>query len=276
MSSYEYDVNTLREICPIFVEQDLDSEKQQSSSITYDLSDYEASLMKNRDNYISKVEQGNLYIDKLLALEEKYFIQKYGEEIYKYMLEQRKMFMDSKNVQECKSSVFANSQTINVTSDLIYLVPNLINDLSGEYEQYKILQESDMDNVASKVKINNKEINENIFDLYGETSVNQRKIEYRHEEIMKVNVMNNMITMVYYFILIGLLVYFAYKNELNLGKKWILYLLLFLFPLIIYPFLFHYIKKLFVYLSSHMEIHGPKNAFLNQKLDMDFLDKHDI
>lgn len=276
MSSYEYDVNTLREICPIFVEQDLESEKQKSSSITYDLSEYEASLMKSRDDYISKVEQGNLYIDKLLALEEKYFIQKYGQEIYNYMLEQRKRFMDSKNVQECKSSVFSGSETIAVNSDLTYLVPNLINDLSGEYEQYKILQESDMDNVASKVKVNNKEINENIFDLYGETSVNQRKIEYRHEEIMKVNVMNNMITMVYYFILIGLLVYFAYKNELNLGKKWVLYLLLFLFPLIIYPFVFHYIKKLFIYLSSHMEIHGPKNAFLNQKLDMDFLDKHDI
>ena len=46
--------------------------------------------MKTRDDYMSKVEQGNLYIDKLLALEEKYFTQKYGPEIYNYMLQQRK------------------------------------------------------------------------------------------------------------------------------------------------------------------------------------------
>ena len=93
---------------------------------------------------------------------------------------------------------------------------------------------------------------------------------------MKVNVLNNMITMGYYFVLIALLLYLVYKEQLELGNKWFIYVLLILFPILIYPFIFYYIKKLFSYLSNHMEIHGPKNAFLNQKLDMEFLDKHDI
>jgi hypothetical protein len=275
MSSYEYDVNTLKQICPIFVEEQV-SEDQRASSLTYDINQYEASLMKTRDDYMSKVEQGNLYIDKLLALEEKYFTQKYGPEIYNYMLQQRKRFMDTKNAQECKTSVFADSQVTAVTEDMAYLVPNMIDDLSGEFQQYKLLQSTNLDSISDKVKINNKEINENIFNLYGETSVNQRKIEYRHEEIMKVNVLNNMITMGYYFVLIALLLYLVYKEQLELGNKWFIYVLLILFPILIYPFIFYYIKKLFSYLSNHMEIHGPKNAFLNQKLDMEFLDKHDI
>lgn len=278
MSSYNYDVDALRQICPIFVETEESKQAQRSPSVTYNVSEYEAGLLKARDDYIAKVEQGNLYIDKLLALEEKYFKQKYGEGIYEYMLQKRNDFINNKNIEECKSgAAFGDSPFIeDPANDIGYLVENLKNDLINEYDLYNTLKNNNYEQISKKVTQNNKELNENILDLYGQTSVNQRKIEYRHDEIMKITSMNNMVTLVYYFLFIVMMMYFAYKKQLNLGKKWLIYLLVIIFPIFIYPFMFYYLKKLFVYLSNNMEIHGPKNAFMNQKLDMNFIDKHDI
>ena len=267
-SSYDYDSKILSEICPIFTEQTIsDSDKE---SLLYSLTPYEGEIMKSRDNYFTKVEQGNLYIDKLLDFEKKYFESKYGEGIYQYMKEKRKEFIDKDIQTKCEGI-----SCTTVSKDKIP-IETMIEDLKTEYETYKILKSKNIVENSKNLISNQKQIQEDILDLYGETSVNQRKIEYRHEELMKISYMNNLITILYYLVLIFVLIYFLLTEQLNLSNNWPIYILLFVFPLYIYPFIFRYIKKLFLYLSSKMEIHGPKNAFLNQKLDMDFLDKHDI
>ena len=65
-------------------------------------------------------------------------------------------------------------------------------------------------------------------------------------------------------------------DKLNLMSNLVYYVIVILFPIFIYPFIFKNIKKLFAYLSLNMEIHGPKNAFLNTEIDINFIDNHDI
>ena len=283
MTNYQLDIELLNDLCPAFVSAiDDEPSLDQKQQTLYNITQNEGNIMKLRDDYITRVEVGNHYVDKLLDDERKYFTKKYGEEIYNYLLNKRSAFSNAKTVQNCNFHLIKDNDDsstplpITINNDIQYLIPNLLQDLSSEYLLYNQLNNIKNVNVLNNLKNNKSSINKNLNDLYSKSSVNQRKIEYRQEEIDNLNYINNVISLFYFFILIFYFIYLTVNNQLKLLSNWWFYIILILFPIFIYPVLFHYIKKIFNLLSFKMEFHGPKNAFLNKKFDLKFIDNHDV
>lgn len=104
MGDYNLDINILKEICPIYNDH-VDQESDLNANTTYNISENEGTIMLLKDRYITKVEYGNSYIDKLLKTEEDYFKRKYGEEVYNYLLSKRNDFIDKENSATCSSII---------------------------------------------------------------------------------------------------------------------------------------------------------------------------
>ena len=282
MTNYQLDIELLNDLCPTYISSISDSTTpSQRDSSLYNITQHEGNVMKLRDNYITKVEYGNQYIENLLMNEKEYFTKKYGKEIYDYLLQKRAAFSNNKTIQNCNSHLSTSSPenenlVISNFSDISYLVPNLVQDLSSEYSVYQKLNNIKNVNVLDNLKNNTTTINKDLNDLYSKSSVNQRKIEYRQDEIDDLNYINNIISFVYFIILILYFMYLSINNQLNFLSNWWFYIILILFPIFIYPVIFYYIKQLFNALSFKMEFHGPKNAFLNKQFDLKFIDNHDV
>jgi hypothetical protein len=274
MGDYELDMEMLKNICPIY--NDTLEEEETNNNNTYNFTQLEGEMMLLKDKYFAKVEYGNDYINKLKDNEEEYFKRKYGEEIYNYMKDQRNKFVNSKINEICSSklNIGNESMDINNISDISNLLPKLNIDISNEYKLYDELNDQDYNNETSNISniINNtNSIKAELSHLYSKSSLDKRKIEYRQQEIQDINYYNNMITIIYFFILILYFLYLIINNELNIGRSWFVYIIIIIFPVYIYPVLFYYVKKLFNYLSINMELHGPKNAFINEDIKFDFL-----
>lgn len=273
MGDYELDMEMLKNICPIYNDT---LEEEETNNNTYNFTQLEGEMMLLKDKYFAKVEYGNDYINKLKDNEEEYFKRKYGEEIYNYMKDQRDKFVNSKINEICSSklNIGNNAMDINNISDISNLLPKLNIDISNEYKLYNELNDQDYNNETSNISniINNtNSIKTELSHLYSKSSLDKRKIEYRQQEIQDINYYNNMITIIYFFILILYFLYLIINNELNIGRSWFVYIIIIIFPVYIYPVLFYYVKKLFNYLSINMELHGPKNAFINEDIKFDFL-----
>lgn len=272
MGDYELDMEMLKNICPIYN----DTLEEEQSNNTYNFTQLEGEMMLLKDKYFAKVEYGNDYINKLKNNEEEYFKRKYGEEIYNYMKDQRDKFVNSKINEICSSklNIGNDSMDINSINDISNLLPKLNIDISNEYKLYNELNGQDYNNKISNISniINNtNSIKSELSHLYSKSNLDKRKIEYRQQEIQDINYYNNMITIIYFFILILYFLYLIINNELNIGRSWFVYIIIIIFPVYIYPVLFYYVKKLFNYLSINMELHGPKNAFINEDVKFDFL-----
>ena len=273
MGDYELDMEMLKNICPIYNDT---LEEETNNNNTYNFTQLEGEMMLLKDKYFAKVEYGNDYINKLKDNEEEYFKRKYGEEIYNYMKDQRDKFVNSKINEICSSklNIGNDSMDINNISDISNLLPKLNIDISNEYKLYNELNDQNYNNETSNISniINNtNSIKAELSHLYSKSSLDKRKIEYRQQEIQDINYYNNMITIIYFFILILYFLYLIINNELNIGRSWFVYIIIIIFPVYIYPVLFYYVKKLFNYLSINMELHGPKNAFINEDIKFDFL-----
>ena len=276
--NYDIDVDVLREVCPIFNDQ----QKLSSLDTRYKISEYGANILNLKDTYITQVEVGNRLIENILRTEEEYFSEKYGPQLYEYLKSKREDYMKEKLISECdqaKSRILGPGSTTNIlfeSADMGKLLPNLKTDISDNVSMYNKFQDNaylnDIQDISKKTDI----LNKNIVDMYSKSSVSQRKIEYRSEELKKMNKWNNIITTVYYALVVFYMVYLFGTDKLNIKKNLLFYTILLLFPPIIYPWIFKQIRKLLKYLSFNMELHGPKNAFLNQEIDLNFVDNHDI
>ena len=85
-------------------------------------------------------------------------------------------------------------------------------------------------------------------------------MEYREEELKKVNFANNILTVLYYIVLLCYFMFLLSNNQLNLLRNSVIYVILIIFPIILYPIIFKYIKKMYNKLNENVEIHGPKKC----------------
>lgn len=278
MGDYNLDVEMLKEICPIYNETIQDQEDRYSNTV-YNISNTDAELIQLKDEYMARVEYGNAYIEKLIKAEKEYITSKYGPEIYDYLKNKRDAFTQSKNHEQCVTTIYNNSgitnEMINNSNDISFIIPNLQIDLSNEYQLFEKIKDKDP-SIITNLKNNTSIMNKSLQDLYSKNSTNQRKIQYRQEELSTITKYNTYLS---YFYFIFIMVYFTVliiQGNLNLNKYWLFYIILIIFPVYIYPFIFYYLKKLLGFLSLNMEFHGPKNAFLNKQIDLNFIDNHDI
>ena len=280
-NDYNIDVEILKEVCPIYNDS-LDNVDANNRNITYNVSEYEANLLGLKDSYTLQVELGNSMINSIINKEEEYFNQKYGPDLYNYLKLQRKRYMNEKLMSDCKAAEITlgiNSGDSDITidiADISGLIPDIQKDISNNLKIYnefnKMKYLDSMGDINKKTDI----LNKNIVDMYSKTSVNQRKIEYREEELKKVNFINNMITVLYYIVLLCYFMFLFANNQLNLLRNAFLYVILIIFPIILYPIIFKYKKKMYNRLNQNVQLHGPKNAFVNKEINLKFVDNHDI
>ena len=274
MTDYKIDVDYLKEICPIY-----NQAAQSNIKNRYAVSEYDANMLQLKENYIMQVEVGNRLIGNILKAEKEYFEEKYGEKLYDFLKEKRDDFMKKNIASDCNSmrQYIKGDEILKIEkADVGNLVSELKNDLSNNLDIYDKFQNSTYINTMRDISKQTDILNDAVSELYSKNSVNQRKIEYREEELKKVDKINGWITILYYIIVFVYFLYLISIDKLNLMSNLVYYVIVILFPIFIYPFIFKNIKKLFAYLSLNMEIHGPKNAFLNTEIDLDFIDNHDI
>jgi len=271
MVDYQVDMEMLKNICPVYNDY-VQDETENNANNTYNFTQLEGEIMLLKDKYFAKVEYGNQYIDKLDTAEKEYFEKKYGPEIYAYLKDKRNEFIELKSKDECQRMLSTDGQDFNV-NDIGSFIVNLQRDICDEYIVYQELESQKNDNILNIKNINDNTttITDELSKLYSKSSLDKRKIEYRQEEIQKINYYNNMITIFYFFVLFMYFLYLVVTEKLNIGRSWFIYIILIIFPIYIYPFLFYYIKKLFTFLSINMELNGPKNVFINEDVKFDFL-----
>lgn len=271
MVDYQVDMEMLKNICPVYNDY-IQDETANNANNTYNFTQLEGEIMLLKDKYFAKVEYGNQYIDKLNAVEKDYFEKKYGPEIYRYLKDKRDQFIESKSKEECQSMLLSDGSDFDV-DEIGNFIQNLQRDISNEFKLYNELESQSNENIANIDNINDNTttIKDELSKLYSKSSLDKRKIEYRQEEIQKINYYNNMITIFYFFVLFMYFLYLVVTEKLNIGKSWFIYIILIIFPIYIYPFLFYYIKKLFTFLSINMELSGPKHVFINEDVKFNFL-----
>ena len=75
----------------------------------------------------------------------------------------------------------------------------------------------------------------------------------------------------YHFILICIFIFLYVKDSLNFNKNKILYIIVVLFPLL-YKYCFALLLYLYNIIKNNIILSGPKNAFLNDNDNLNFLD----
>ncbi len=249
----------LMDICPSIFTSNQDGPIVSGKDIEFDIKNFVNSdtITMYQKKYFDKVEEGNRYLDELEEIEEQYFKAKYGEKIYKHIKNKRKSYI-GKSIE--------NQGQQNSCGDFWILthLHTIYNDISGiNTHDFK------------KLKKNMGIIEDDVTKMINETETNKRKVEYRHDVALDVQVQSQIATYIYYFILICIFIFLFSRNALNIKKNIILYGVIILFPLI-YRYIFIglvYVYNLIEYYFTHR---GPKNAFLDNTIDLQFLDDYDI
>jgi hypothetical protein len=287
MTDYNVDLDLLKEVCPVYnLNLRVESEKN-DSNVLYTLSDYDIDILNSRNEYINRVETGNKYIDNLKEVEEEYFTKKYGKGIYNYLLAKRDAYIQYQDNVSNKSKddscsiniISSNNDGTFESSDVNDLANQLHEDISGTFQMYQSLnnlKDADFQTLNNNVQ----DVQSKIEDIYKQNQTNQRKIEYRKEEMLNIDYYDSVITYVYLIFLFLYLIYLIIMQQLNIMQNWYFYILLIIFPIFIYPIIFHYANKLLMYLKGNMNtFHGPKTAFINNIIDpedVELLNKYDV
>lgn len=199
-------------------------------------------------DYKLKIKSGQQFHKKLNDLEEDVFINFYGPDekkwkpVYDKWKEKRNSNIDSLTKKQCR---YISSTSPLSDDDLILEIKEKIKTLS-------YLEKINVDNYVN--------------DYLSETSdpnLDIRKMQYRSIEEDKLHVYNSYINWIYYLVFITLLLLLYSQSKLNIMKNFIVYIGLFLLPIVIYPYTF----KLFQYVSEYIYNEAkntlPQNAFMN-------------
>jgi hypothetical protein len=188
--------------------------------------------------YKNDVEFVNSFQEQVRDDEKRYFEQKYGPTVYKYLINKRLEYNN-------EIDVFINDQKFPTCPDTKKECKDEIN--------------------------KNDEINlQNFKDLYNKISqfypsVNSnttyRKIEYRDKEHELLMTINSIINIIYYVLLFFMVILLASSNKLLIKERFLIYLLLLVLPFL-YPYIFNFFKKILDGFFVGKELHGPKNAFV--------------
>ena len=244
-------ISDLQEICPsIYTSNVLGTP---DIDISYSIDFNGDSILEYQQQYFNKVEEGNNYIKELQEIEKLYFTKKYGENIYKYIIDKRNKYIQDEVL--CTSSSSSN----------------IVQDISYEYNIYNTFNNGVLDKQINLLNDNNDMITKNVNKMQNENELNSRKIEYRKSMSNNVLNLNRIITTLYYFILLCIFIYLFIDDKLMIHKRKFLYIILILFP-ILYKYVYKFILFLYAKITNNFDVHGPKNAFLDETPPLRFLD----
>ena len=254
LEKLSFNAYTLKDMCPsIFSSGEVQTAGIAQSSLDVEFTENDDDRLLQQKKYYDKVEEGNRYIKELKEIEKEYFENKYGTKIYQYILEEREKY-ENKNL-------FGNSTGTNIENELTTYY-DIYNDVSGVDQ-------------LNEIKMNLDALEEDVRTMVNETESNKRKMEYRHEVSEQVLSQSTKITYIYYFIVSCIFVFLISKNALRIQEHILLYSFV-----LVFPFLYRYvfIGLVYVYnlLIQTMSVRGPKNAFLDNAVDLQFLDDYDI
>ena len=104
--------------------------------------------------------------------------------------------------------------------------------------------------------------------IHGKNATNDRRVEYRGDEIDNLSSWNKYFNLVYFIVFAMILVMKIYNKNLDLKSNALTYILIILFPIFIFPFIFTYLYRIFAtgYGMINVKNHGPKNAFLDTNI----------
>jgi len=191
--------------------------------------------MSKSGEYYEIVENGNDYVKNLLDKEETYLKGKYGDTLYKYFIGERKKYIQNKinGVSSCEACI-------------------------GNED--KLEQLSEINNIYKKLEKKEAEMGEKNND---DDMLNSRKFVYRSEIKSKIEKLNTMITYLYYFIISGVIIYLTINNQLDIKKKWYFYIIILMFPFLIF-YIYSILRSSVHSISKSITNSGPKSAFLKE------------
>lgn len=264
---------TLKEACPVAMNSN-EGDSSSSSSTASDFNfrfpnlEYNEPQESLQKSYFNKVETANDLIPEIEELEKKYFTDKYGKDIYDYLIIRRKNYIINKTLpQSCDTTT---------TLSNVGLVRNIKEDISNELYMYNKLHENEANTKINNFKFSIKTLEQTIKDMNNKSELASRKLIYRNDVIYSYMNLNSMITFIYYFILAFVFTVLFINNKMNLGKNWMIYVTVIIFPYL-YTYLFKFIVFLSVKISEKLNYNGPKNAFVRQTNSYDsIIDKYNI
>lgn len=210
---------------------------------------YRNENLKNANEYYKTVERGNKYVEDLLESEEKFMKLKYGEDLYKYFVDQRKNYINETITNRCAIFIGTGVAGKIETSDTIFLE-----------SEFKVLKNTwDLYSKSLKIKENNSKT------MQEEDNLDNRKFSYILKELEQLDSISNTLFYLYYFLFVLFLFYMGINNKFEIKKNIFVYLIICIIPFIskyiffVLLYFYEYLRSLFFNSSS-----GPKNAFLNE------------
>jgi hypothetical protein len=211
------------------------------SSKKYQYDYVPGSTIKNNDElfniYKNDVEFVNSFQEQVREDEKKYFEQKYGPSVYRYLISKRNGF--NQDIQTAINLIKTPTCPVKSSTD-----------------------DDNKDNEKTNLQ-NFKNLYNKLTEFYPSVNSNTtyRKIEYRDKEHQLLMTINSIINIIYYALLFFMVILLASSNKLLIKERFLIYLLLLLLPFL-YPYVFDLFKKIFNSIFSSTESHGPKNAFV--------------
>ena len=244
--------NYLKEKCPTL----FDDSGIPNFSYNNILSTDEVVVIPDGLKYYQMVETGNNYVNDLLDEEEKYLKQKYGESLYKYFVTKREKYINNKMKSVCSSIISQGEGITSTDTETGSGEGNIVDTLIVALRQQLNSYEQSL-RTYNEVSKNNKKMKENNF-------LNARKFYYQSDAMGDVDKIDMAMSAFYYVVLLSCIIYLTLKGRVELKKKWMIYVLLILLPMVLSKIYGFFIIR-FVEMQDRVSGLVPKKAFLNQK-----------
>jgi hypothetical protein len=178
--------------------------------------------------YFTDVDEGVLYIGKLLSDEKAYFTSKYGEDVYNELTATRQTFLKN---------------------DVVDPDSNFDNKYSQILENIHILNNnSNMENIKHYL---------NTYLPSYDANPIYKHIEYTNEEFIFLQKVNFYINIAYYICFIILILLLISSNNLYLRERFVLYIFLAILP-VLYPWFYILFRNIWRRIFPVVDYGGPK------------------
>lgn len=247
--------NYLKEKCPSL----FDDSGAPAFSYNNILSSDKTLVIPDSLKYYQLVENGNNYVNDLLEEEEKYLKQKYGESLYKYFVTKREDYINNKMKSVCSTIVSGgggdDTTSGDATTTVVSSGGNIVDALIVALRQQLNSYEQSL-RTYNEVTRNNEKSNE-------AKLLNARTFYYRSDAMKDADKLDTTMTGFYYFVLFCCIVYLALKERGEFQKKWWVYALLILLPMILSKMYSFFVIR-FIEMNDKVSDNIPRKAFLNQ------------
>lgn len=219
-----------------------------------------------RDDYILKVESGNEFVNKLKQIEKKFFTSKYGERLYNHLLSKRDLYEDEIVQRIAEHYGIIRSSESSPSFDRSHA--EVMENIDRQMQLNNALLSFKNTNVGEGITSALSYFEDELRSIYGENATNDRRVEYRGDEINKLSSWNRFFTLIYFIVFAMILVMKMLNKNLDLKANAVTYIIIILFPIIIFPITFSILYRIFMssYRMIDVKKHGPKNAFLDNNV----------